>query len=584
MNIPFKQYGILLAKYLRQQRSSVVLLTITLLGSIGLQILNPQILGYFIDAAVEGAASQQLLTAAGLFIAIAFLTQLLAVSATYFGESVAWTATNALRVDLAAHCLHLDLSFHKSCTPGELVERVDGDVSAISRFFSQLIIHVLGNVILLGGILVVLFFNDWRAGLTLSLFALLALSLLLSLRSYAIVPWTKYRQVSAEFFGFLGEHLAGREDIRANGAVSYVMHRFYQFLQRWLPIYHKARFASTVLWGLSVGVFTIGNAIALALAAYLWNRQAITIGSAYLIFHYTNLLSQPIERIREELEELQQVAASVYRISDLLQVQSRLSVGGHVALPKAELSVAFENVSFGYPDASVTQLALSNLSFYLPAGQVLGVLGHTGSGKSTLARLLLRLYDPVLGQICLGNVATTETPLVELRQRVGLVTQDVQLFQTTIRNNLTFFNSQIDDAQIWATLQLLGLDSWLRSLPQGLDTLLGSDNGGLSAGQAQLLAFARIFLKDPGLAILDEASSRLDPTTERLIENAVDLLLTRRTGIIIAHRLATVQRVDQILILERGQLVEYGDRQALANDPRSRFSQLLQTGSTELLA
>ncbi len=224
---------------------------------------------------------------------------------------------------------------------------------------------------------------------------------------------------------------------------------------------------------------------------------------------------------------------------------------------------------------------LQNISFYLPPGQILGLLGRTGSGKTTLARLLLRLYDPQSGSVRLGGVTTDSTKLSDLPSRVALVTQDVQLFQTTIRNNLTFFNRQISDEQLQDTLEMLGISEWLRLLPNGLNTQLGSDSGGVSAGEAQLLAFVRVFLKNPGLVILDEASSRLDPTTEKLIERAVDRLLHGRTGIIIAHRLKTVQRADQILILEKGQIVEYGDRENLANDPNSRFASLLKTSLTE---
>ncbi|MCA1992668.1 MAG: hypothetical protein LDL41_11640 [Coleofasciculus sp. S288] len=208
MKIPLKQYVHLLAAYLKPQQSRVIWLALTLFGSIALQILNPQLLGYFIDTAVSGGAQHALLTAALLFIGIALLTQVMSVAATYFGENVAWSATNALRVDLAEHCLRLDLSFHKSRTPGELLERVDGDVNALSRFFSQLVIHILGNGILLLGILIVLFFENWLAGATLSVFSLIALTLLLGLHSFAIPLWAAYRQMSAEFFGFLGEQLS----------------------------------------------------------------------------------------------------------------------------------------------------------------------------------------------------------------------------------------------------------------------------------------------------------------------------------------------------------------------------------------
>jgi ATP-binding cassette, subfamily B, bacterial len=581
MQIPLKQYTTLLAQYLMPQRGRVIGLMIALLGSIGLQILNPQILGYFIDTAVSGGSQERLVIAALLFIGLALLTQALTVTATYLGETVAWIATNALRLDLAEHCLNLDLSFHKSHTPGELLERIDGDVNLLSRFFSQLVIHVFGNGILLFGIIIILFVENLIAGTSLTLFSMIALSLLLGLQSFAITPWAEYRQISAEFFGFLGEHLAGREDIRANGAVSYVMRRFHWILQQWLPIYQKARFASTILWSTSVGLFTIGNAIALTVSAYLWNQNAITIGTAYLIFHYTNLLNQPIERIREELEELQQVEASIHRIRELLNVHSKLQDNYASSLSIGALPVSFHHVWFSYHPSTHLPIHLStlqNISFHLPAGHTLGLLGRTGSGKSTIARLLLRLYDVESGEIRLGDVPIAQVPLSQLRQRVGLVTQDVQLFQASVRDNLTFFDATISDTQILETLDLLGLSEWVQSLPHALNTQLGADSTGLSAGQAQLLAFARVFLRNPGLVILDEASSRLDPLTEKLIERAIDHLLEGRTGIIIAHRLATIQRADQILILENGQVLEYGNRQKLAQNASSQFSRLLNTG------
>jgi len=567
-----QQYRHLLGQYLKPQLGRVMWLAIALLGSIGLEILNPQILGYFIDAVVSGQSQQTLISAALLFMGIAIIKQVLSVLASYFGETVAWTATNALRFDLVQHCLGLDLSFYQSRTPGELLERVDGDVNAISRFFSQLIIHVLGNGLLLFGILAVLFFENALAGFSLTLFSLLALSVLLSIRGFAVKPWAQYRQLSAEFFGFVGEHLDGKEDIQANGAVSYVMRRFYGILQRWLPTYQKARVAATLLWTSSVGLFTIGSAIALSVSLYLWRQDAITIGSAYLIFHYSNLLRQPIERIRQELEQLQQVEASIYRIHELFAVQSQLRTGRNLSLPQGALSVAMQNVYFRYEK----DWTLNNINFQLPAGSVLGILGRTGSGKSTLAKLLLRFYDLQQGSIQLGDVAISDVPLKELRQRVGLVTQDVQLFQSSIRDNLTFFNPEISDDQILQTLHDLELSPWLNSLPQGLDTILSSDSGGLSAGQAQLLAFARIFLKNPDLVILDEASSRLDPKTEALIENAVDNLLANRTGIMIAHRLQTLERADQILILEQGKIIEYGDLATLVQDSTSHYRKLLQ--------
>jgi ABC-type multidrug transport system fused ATPase/permease subunit len=227
---------------------------------------------------------------------------------------------------------------------------------------------------------------------------------------------------------------------------------------------------------------------------------------------------------------------------------------------------------------------LRGVSFQVQPGKVLGLLGRTGSGKTTVTRLLFRLYDPTQGVIRLaGRDLRTVTPS-ELRRHVGMVTQEVQLFQATLRDNITLFNPNIPDEQILQVLADLGLWRWYEAQPRGLDTILQAGGARLSAGQAQLLALVRVFLKDPGLVILDEASSRLDPATEQLLERAIDRLLENRTAIIIAHRLGTVQRADHILILEEGCVAEYGARAHLASDQSSRFYRLLQTGMQAELA
>jgi ATP-binding cassette subfamily B protein len=225
---------------------------------------------------------------------------------------------------------------------------------------------------------------------------------------------------------------------------------------------------------------------------------------------------------------------------------------------------------------------LDGLSFQLAPGTVLGLLGRTGSGKTTLARLVFRFYDPTTGHILLEGTDVRTSRVDELRHRVAFVTQDVQLFQASVRDNLTLFAS-VPDEQIRAAITELELADWLDTLPQGLATVLGAGERSLSAGEAQLLAFARAFLRDPGLVILDEASSRLDPVTEQRIERAIEKLLRGRTAIVIAHRLGTVQRADEIMILEGGRISEHGKRAKLASDPGSRFYSLLQTGLEEVL-
>jgi len=583
--IPVRAYWRLLRQYLRPLRARVVLLWTLLLAGIAFQVISPQLIRAFIDRAIEGSDTGPLLGLAVTFIVLAVGHQALNVTATYFAEQVGWTATNEMRADLAEHLLDLDMSFHKVRTPGELIERIDGDVTTLSNFFSKFVIHVAGNVVLLIAVIALLWREHPWVGIGMMVFAVLAMTAMIGMQAIAIPWWRAVRAKRAEFFGFLGEQLGGTEDIRANGAVPYMIHRFTLMHREWLPLEVRGRFGFAVMWGTSIGVYVFGLAMVFWLGSVLIGKDAITIGSVYLVFHYTDMLRHPVDQIRTQMEDLQKAGAGIARVTELFAVTTRLPEDGDRSLAAGALSVEIDGVNFSYhDDESDDEIVLNDLDLELGAGRVLGLLGRTGSGKSTLARLLTRLYDPTVGEIRIGGVPLPDIEREDRRARIGMVTQEVQLFRATVRDNLTFFDETIDDAQIWAVLDDLEVGDWVRSLAAGLDTMLESGSGGLSAGQAQLLAFARIFLRDPGLVILDEASSRLDPATEVLIERAVDRLLEGRTGVIIAHRLATVERADDILILEDGHVVEYGPRASLAADESSRFSGLLRTGIEELLA
>ncbi|MDF1514608.1 MAG: ABC transporter ATP-binding protein [Anaerolineae bacterium] len=629
MKIPLKAYWDLLVDYLQTQWLRVIVLAVLLFSGIGLQLLNPQIMRNFIDAATGIArsdvdiarANTSLRNSALLFMGFAIIQQVVTVTATYLSAVVGWNATNALRQDLASHCLHLDMSFHNAHKPGEMIERLDGDVASLTNFFSQFVIQLVGSTALLFGVLVLLYFENWRVGLAFTLFTGIALSIMARFRNIAVPHWRAVREAFAEMFGFLEERLAGTEDIRANGAKDYVMLRFYQLMR---PVYQKelkAGWAMNIMINASTLSFAVGNAVAFALGAWLYQRGVFTLGTAYIISYYSGMLMHPIGRITRQMEDLQRATAGIGRIQELLTVKSRLVevADGQQLVGSAPYALRFEDVSFAYNDivsplsslepddqdrqtgdlmshqearekAPVRQTVLHDVSFQLQPGAVLGLLGRTGSGKTTMTRLIFRLYDPDVGSIRLGSscqdeelVAIDRLPLAVLRKSIGMVTQNIQLFNATVRDNLTFFNPSISDEVILRVIEELELGSWFESLPEGLDTELESGGSGLSAGEQQLLAFTRIFLQDPGLVILDEASSRLDPATEHLIEIAVERLVQHRTAIIIAHRLSTVQRADEIMILDEGRIQEYGERLTLLQDKDSRFYQLLQTGLEEVL-
>ena len=573
--------------YLRPQGLAVTLMGLCLIAGSGLQLVGPQILARFIDTVAKGGAAtpiDRLWVLAGLFMVATIVSQAIRTTGLYLSGRVGWGATNRLRRDLTAHCLSLDMAFHNANTPGGLIERVDGDVSALAGFFSQFVFQILGAVLLLAGILVLVLARSPMVGAVLALFAAAAFFILHKTRHLGVDLFKAERQIRSELAGFVEERLGGLDDIRANGGGGHVMRALEAINTRLTATGVRAiKIGQIYIVLISNIVFILGQCMTLALGAWLFLQGRASFGTIYLLMQYSAMLREPLEAIGAQAADLQRVMASLARLRALQALRPLVRGGADPAPAHAAAAVAFQGVSFAYDAASPV---LRDVSFNLKAGATLGLLGRTGSGKTTLARLLCRLYDPVAGRISLDGRDIRGAALADLRGRIGVVTQDVQIFRASIRDNLTFFDPAMADARLIAVLRDLGLGDWLNRQPRGLDTLLA---GGLSAGEAQLLAFARVFLKDPGLVILDEASSRLDPATERLVERAMAALFrsaqggARRTAIVVAHRLETVARLDEIMIMQAGRIVEHGPRAQLAADPGSRFSGLLRSGIEEVL-
>jgi ABC-type multidrug transport system fused ATPase/permease subunit len=429
--------------------------------------------------------------------------------------------------------------------------------------------------VLLTGVVVVCWFEAPMMGLTVTIYVVLVLALLIRLRKLAVAAAEEERETSASLYGFIEERLAGVDDIRSLGAGRFTMARFVPVMRDFYTRTNIAWQKRIIVWVSANTAFWTGDALALIVGVWLAVRGSITVGTAYLILQYVQLVRRPIEQMTQELQELQKAAGGIVRIDQLRRLETSI-VDGEVELPPGPLAIEFEDVSFSYEDRGV----LEKVTFRLEPGRSLGLLGRTGGGKTTITRLISRLYDPDHGVVRVGGQDLRRVRSASLRGSIGVVTQDVQLFRATVRDNLTFFASRPDE-EILTALDAVGLGSWIREV--GLGTELGSAGQGLSAGEQQLLAFARVFLQDPGVVILDEPSSRLDPVTEMLLATATERIYAGRTVVIIAHRLETVRTTDEIMVVDAGRIVEHGRRETLAGNPDSRYSGLLATGRGGLL-
>ena len=534
-----------------------------------LLLAGPLVVRRIVDRAGAGAGVSELRNLAVTFLVIVIVGQVVAVVVTRSATISAWRTTNQLRLDITRHVLGLDHEFHRRHTPGELIQRVDGDVTSVSELLGRVVPKALGAALLVGGMIVVVAVIDWRVGLGMLVYVAAAIALVLLLRRRAVAESSEELGAYARLYGGIEERLNASEDLRANGAGSHAMWRFVEDSADTLSTSVRRESAFLGMWWGVQGVVVAGTVISLVTSTLLVSRGAMTIGTAFLLFQYVLLIERPLEDVVHELETVQKATGAMRRVSALLAIEPSIVDRGDTSPPAGALDVRFDRVGFDYGD---DQPVLDGVTLTIGAGRSVGVVGRTGSGKTTFSRLVLRLVEATEGTIAVGGVPIDRIPLAELRRRVAMVPQEVELFGGTIRENVTLFDPAPGDDEVVAALRAVGLDAVADG---GIGRELGTGGAGLSAGEAQLLAMARVWLRHADLVVLDEATARIDPDTEARLESAVHKLMCGRTTLIIAHRLSTLREVDDIVVFDGGRIVESGERDVLAADSSSRFHRLL---------
>ncbi len=555
-----------------------------------LPLFGPVIIGEVVDRAIAGASSDELVRLGLIYLALAVAGQAAAALVAWGSTTLAWRTANDLRMQMIEHVLGLDQEFHRTHPPGALIQRIDGDVTSVSDFLGTVVTAVSSAVLILVGTVAVLAFIDWRLALAMGSYIGICGFVAFRFRRRMVNESEGVLSARARLYGGIEERLNASEDLRANGAGPHAMTRFTEDSSFFLDTRMSEEGAFIRLWwGLNLGI-VICMVASLILGGLMVSAGAITLGTAFVLFQYTQRIRRPLDTIVERYEVAQKAVSALNRVAKLRAERPTINDTGTTSPPSGPLSVELDDVSFSY---FTDEPVLQNISFTLGAGRSLGVVGRSGSGKTTLSRLVLRLLEVNRGALALGGVPIADIPMTELRQRVALIPQEVQLYDGSLRDNVTMFrndappgelvdntSADISDEAVEATLRELGLGHLL--IDNGLHRSVSDSGLGLSAGESQLLALARVWVRNPDLVVLDEATARIDPRSEQMVQRAINKLLAGRTSIVIAHRLSTLDQVDDIAVFDQGRVVEFGPRQELAQRPGGRYRAMLDLAAVDL--
>jgi ATP-binding cassette subfamily B multidrug efflux pump len=551
-----------LLQFMAPHRASITRAFAAIVGLSILQLAPPYLTKIAIDTHIATGELEGLNTLAILFAVVLVLSYVLEYVQTYTLQITGQRIIFDLRMRINEHLQRLDLSFYDRNPVGRLMTRVTTDVDTLNELFASGVVSVFRDIFMLVGIAVVLFVMDWRLAIVaLSVLPLIAL-VTQWFRTHARHSYREVRGLVAQINAFLQENITGMSTVQLFRREA---RQFEQF-DGINTAHRDATVASIFYYAVFYPAIEVLGALAVAAILWFgggWTLQGtLELGSLVAFVLYSQRFFRPISDLSEKFNILQSAMASSERIFALLDTPVVVASPAATALVPSNGPghIRFEHVWFAYRD---DHYVLEDVTFDVAPGQRVGVVGATGAGKTTLINLLMRFYDVSRGRITIDDVDIREMPLQALRSRFGLVLQDVYLFSGTIADNIRLGNDQISDDDVGRAAASVHADRFIDALPDGFQSAVAERGATLSAGERQLLSFARALAYKPDVLVLDEATSSVDTDTEQLIQDALHVLMAGRTTIAVAHRLSTVQDMDTILLFHKGRLREHGSHQEL---------------------
>lgn len=480
---------------------------------------------------------------------------------SFLMKTVGHRVAKELRDELYRHLLYQSSSFYDQRSTGDLMSRVTSDVDKIHQAISGSMADFLEEIFILAALLIGVFVIDFRLALVSVVITPLAVLPLVAfsrqLKKKSLVGQKKMSQI----YGLLHETITGHKIVKAFTSEEFEIKRFLQATASYLKTSIKLAWIGSLSSPFMEFIGGVVGAFILYVGSHRIAQGAISPGDFGAFVMAIFMMYTPINRLNRANNVIQQAVASHQRIKEILQASPQIQDAPTAfPLPPVKGSVRFEHVSFCYDEARPT---LTDISFEVKAYERAAFVGLSGAGKTTIINLLSRFYEPTGGRITVDGIDIRQVTLASLRAQIGLVTQDIILFNDTVRNNIAYGLGDVPEERIVAAAQAAKAHEFILALPQQYDTPIGEKGGLLSSGQRQRLAIARALLKNPPILILDEATSALDPESERIIQAALDNAMKNRTTLVIAHRISTIRNADRIFVIDNGRLAEAGTHEEL---------------------
>ncbi|WP_204981653.1 ABC transporter transmembrane domain-containing protein [Mammaliicoccus sciuri] len=542
---------------------------VILIGAVGFELLGPLVAMYIIDHYVKTSAAQILqLRPVLLLLSLFFVVSLIHAILSYFQTLVLQRAGSdvikELRIKLFEHVQKLPIKYFDNLPAGKVVARITNDTQMILELFTVILPNFISAFITMIGVIIAIFFINTKIGLI----ALVTIPFVMLWLLWYKKVTGKYnyviREKNSDMNALINESINGMNIIQAFKQEKQIMDDFDEMNQAYLNNYKKIiQFDSLTEHNL---LSTIRSIVFLMLIVvfgtqFLNSSVAISVGTLYILVNYITRLFDPLFGVLNVLGQLEQARVSCVRVFEMMNVSEEKMPEHQVQLPeKIEGTVHFKDVSFAYNEG---EYVLENINLEVDKGQTIALVGHTGSGKSSIMNLLFRFYDPTVGTIEIDGIPTIKTEKRDMRKHMGIVLQDPYLYTGTILSNITLDDPKVTREKAVESLNAVGGDRVLEHFKKGIDEPVIERGRTLSSGQRQIISFARALAFDPEILILDEATSSIDSETEEIIQKAMTVLSKGRTSFIIAHRLSTIKNADQIIVLDKGRIIEKGNHDEL---------------------